>query len=108
MNFKLKALVAAAVVTVTMSGAANALTNNEMFLVAYDSVAAKTFVAALGVAGSASAFTGTTNLSVNYATDANWTNFITGATASNITYQVLGFTLLILALQRHTMLVMKY
>jgi hypothetical protein len=91
MNFKLKALVAAAVATVTMSGAANALTNNEMFLVAYDSVASKTFIAALGAAGSTSAFTGGSNLSVNYATDANWTNFMTGATASNITYQVLGF-----------------
>ena len=91
MNFKMKALVAAAVVATTMSGAANALTNNEMFLVAYDAAASKTFIAALGAAGSVSAFTGNTNLSVNYATDANWTNFITGATAGGVTYQVLGF-----------------
>ena len=91
MNFKLKALVAAVVATVTMSGAANALTNNEMFLVAYDVAASKTFIAALGVAGTASAFTGDTNLSVNYATDTNWTSFITGATANGVTYQVLGF-----------------
>jgi hypothetical protein len=90
MNFKMKALVAAAVVATTMSGAANALTNNEMFLVAYDAVASKTFIAALGQAGSVSAFTGNTNLSVNYAADANWTNFITGATAGGVTYQVLG------------------
>ena len=91
MNFKLNALVAAAVATITLSGAANAVVNNEMFLVAYDATASKTFIAALGAAGSVSAFTGSANLSVNYATDANWTNFITGATAGGVTYQVLGF-----------------
>ena len=90
MNFKLKALVAATVATVTMSGAANALTNNEIFLVAYDATAAKTFVAALGGFGTASTFTGTSNGSVNFGADANWTNFITGATAGGVTYQVLG------------------
>jgi len=90
MNFKMKALVAAAVVATTMSGAANALTNNEIFLVANDTTAGvtKTFIAALGAAGTAQAFTGTSNLSVNYAADANWTNFIAGT--SNVTYQVLG------------------
>ncbi|MBX9705930.1 MAG: hypothetical protein K5Q00_06705, partial [Gammaproteobacteria bacterium] len=86
MNFKLKALVAAAVVATTMSGAANALTNNEMFLVAYDATASKTFIAALGQAGTAQAFTGSTNLAVDYSADANWTNFITGATAGGVTY----------------------
>jgi hypothetical protein len=91
MSFKLKALVLTAIAATTMSGAANALTNNEMFLVAYDSVASKTFVAALGGAGSVSAFTGGANLSVNYGSDANWTNFMSGATASNISYQVIGF-----------------
>ena len=91
MNFKLKALVAATVATITMSGAANALTNNELFLVAYDATASKTFIAALGAAGTPQAFTGTSDLSVNYAADANWTNFITGATAGGVTYQVLGF-----------------
>jgi len=91
MNFKLKALVAATVATITMSGAANALTNNEIFLVAYDATAAKTFIAALGGFGTTSTFTGTSNGSVNYATDANWTNFITGATTGGVTYQVLGF-----------------
>ena len=91
MNFKLKALVAAAVVATTMSGAANALTNNEMFLVAYDATASKTFIAALGQAGTAQAFTGSTNLAVDYSADANWTNFITGATAGGVAYQVLGF-----------------
>ena len=91
MNFKLKALVAAAVVASTMSGAANAIVNNEMFLVAYDATASKTFIAALGQAGSVSAFTGSTNLDISYAADANWTNFITGATAGGVTYQVLGF-----------------
>ena len=113
MNFKLKALVAAVVATVTMSGAANALTNNEMFLVAYDATASKTFIAALGAAGTTSAFTGVSNLSVNYATDANWMSFMSTATtystpvdtldpvtgdlisstggASGVVYQVLGF-----------------
>lgn len=90
MNFKMKALVAAAVVATTMSGAANALTNNEIFLVANDTTGTttKTFIAALGQAGTAQAFTGSSNLSVNYATDANWLNFIAGT--SNVTYQVLG------------------
>jgi len=91
MNFKLKALVAAAAVATTMSGAANALTNNEMFLIAYDAAASKTFIAALGQAGSVSAFTGTSNLSVSYAADANWTNFISSATTGSVSYQVLGF-----------------
>ena len=90
MNFKLKALVAAAVATMTMSGAVNALTNNEIFLVASDTTGSttKTFIAALGGAGSVTAFTGNSNLSINYAADANWTNFISGTT--NVSYQVLG------------------
>ena len=90
MNFKLKALVAATVATVTMSGAANALTNNEIFLVASDTTGSttKTFIAALGGAGSVTAFTGNSNLAFNYSADANWTNFISGTTA--VSYQVLG------------------
>lgn len=90
MNFKMKALVAAAVVATTMSGAANALTNNELFLVAYDATASKTFIAALGQAGTVSAFTGSTNLSVNYASDANWTNLMSTATAGSVVYSVIG------------------
>jgi len=90
MNFKLKALVAAAVATITMSGAANALTTNEIFLVATDTTGAttKTFIAALGGFGTVSTFTGASNNQVNFAADANWTNFISGT--SNVTYQVLG------------------
>lgn len=90
MNFKLKALVAVAVATITMSGAANALTNNETFLVASDITGGvtKTFIAALGAAGTAQAFTGTSNISVNYATDTNWTSFIAGT--SNVQYQIIG------------------
>ncbi len=91
MNFKFKALVVATVTAMTLPGTASALTNNELFLVAYDSVAAKTFVAALGDAGSVSAFNGATSLSRNFASDTNWTNFKSGATDSNITYQVIGF-----------------
>jgi hypothetical protein len=91
MNFKLKALVAATVATITMSGAANALTNNEIFLVAYDSVNLKTFVAALGGAGTTASFDGTSNLSFNYGSDANWASFISTASTGSIAYQVLGF-----------------
>jgi PEP-CTERM motif len=90
MNFKLKALVATAVATITMSGAANALTNNEMFLVAYDSTNFKTFVAALGDYGSTTGFAGTATQARSFAADANWTSFITGA-SPNVAYQVLGF-----------------
>lgn len=93
----MKALVAAAVVATTMSGAANALTNNEMFLVAYDATATKTFIAALGQAGSVSAFTGNTNLlgatAINYSADANWTNLMSTATAGSVSYQVLGLNM---------------
>ncbi len=90
MNFKLKVLVAAAVVATTMSGAASALTNNEIFLVANDTTGGvtKTFIAALGDAGSTQAFTGSSNLSFDFTTNANWTNFI--ANTSAVTYQVLG------------------
>jgi hypothetical protein len=91
MNFKLKALVAAAVATITMSGAANALVNNEMFLLAYDSTNLKTFVAALGGAGTTASFTGTNDLSFDYSADANWTSFISTAATGTISYQVLGF-----------------
>jgi hypothetical protein len=91
MNFKLKALAVAA--ALTLSGAANALTNNEMFLVAFDATNSKTFVAALGGAGTAASFNGSSNLNIDYSADANWTNFITGASA-NVSYQVLGFNML--------------
>lgn len=93
MNFKLKSLVAAAVATMTMSGAANAISFNEMFLVASvqasDGSGLRTFIAALGAAGPVNTFAGTSNLSFNYSADANWTNFITGAT--DVKYQVLGY-----------------
>jgi hypothetical protein len=90
MNFKLKALVAAAVATMTMSGAANAININEMFLVASDASGTKTFIAALGnLTGSAKDFAGTSNLSTNLA-GTNWTNFLAGAT--EVKYQVLGFS----------------
>ncbi|MDI1361804.1 PEP-CTERM sorting domain-containing protein [Methylotenera sp.] len=90
MNLKLNALVLAAVVASAMSGAANALTNNEIFLVASDTSgwAPKTFIAALGQAGTAQAFTGTTSFSIDYSGDVNWQNFIAGS--SNVTYQVIG------------------
>ncbi len=89
MNFKLKALVAAAVTTMTMSGAANAINLNEMFLVASDASGQKTFVAALGnLAGQVSTFNGTSNLTTNLS-GTNWTNFLNGAV--DVKYQVMGF-----------------
>ena len=89
MNFKLKALVAAAVVAMSASGVANAIPQNNMFLVAYDSVSQKSFVADLGFA--AATFSNTAPITpYNYTADANWTSFITGSNASNIQYQVLG------------------
>lgn len=93
MNFKFKALVVAAIAATTMSGAAHALTNNEIFLVAYDSTtsAEKTFVASLGALGNVSTFTGTSNFSKDFSTDSNWTSFYgAGANAANIKWSVLG------------------
>jgi len=92
MNFKMKALVAAAVVATTMSGAANALTNNDIFLIANGVDAAgvsESFVSVLGQAGTAQAFTGTSNLAIDYSADANWMSFI--ASATSVQYQVVGF-----------------
>lgn len=91
MNFKLKALIAIAITSITISGTANALTNNEMFLVAYDATAQKTFIAALGQAGSVSAFAGKDYVSVNYSSDTNWQNLMSTATTGSVSYQVLGF-----------------
>lgn len=90
MNFKLKALVAAAaVVAMSASGVANAIPQANMFLVAYDSVLQKSFVADLGFA--AATFSNTAPVTpYNYTADANWTSFITGSNASDIQYQVLG------------------
>ncbi|MDI1361803.1 PEP-CTERM sorting domain-containing protein [Methylotenera sp.] len=91
MSFKFTALVVTFFASITMSGFANALTNNEMFLVAYDAAAQKTFIAALGQAGNVSSFTGSSNIAIDYSADANWTNFISGAFTGGIRYQVLGF-----------------
>jgi hypothetical protein len=95
MNFKFKALVAAAVVATTMSGAANAITvgaNGEMFLVAFDSVSNNSYIKALGV--SALAFDGSSNYSAALTGDTNWTSFSSAATfnAANVSYSVLGYS----------------
>lgn len=92
MSFKLKALVLAAIAATTMSSVANALTNNEIFLIAYDSTAnnEKTFVASLGTLGSVSGFNGTSDFSKSFAADSNWTGFYSAANSANITWQVLG------------------
>jgi hypothetical protein len=91
MNFKLKALVAAAVATMTLSGAANAVNNNDLFLVAYDATNAKTFIAGLSDFGTATGFNGTATQSRSFAADANWTNFLgTNTAGTGINWQVLG------------------
>jgi hypothetical protein len=94
MNFKLKALVAAAVATITMSGAANAITvgvNGEMFLAAFDSTTNNSYIKALGT--TALAFNGTGSYSANLASDTNWTSFAGAITnPANVVYQVLGFS----------------
>jgi hypothetical protein len=96
MNFKFKALVAAAVVATTMSGAANAInvgTNGEMFLIAFDSASNNSYIKALGT--TANVFDGNSNFSATLSGDANWTSFSTAATFSsaNVTYSVLGYSL---------------
>ena len=94
MKFKFKASIAAAVAiaTMSMSGAANALQNNQLFLVAYDAVTAKTFAVALGPQ-TVTGFAPTSNLSFNFGSDANWTSFTSavGYNAADVQYQVLGF-----------------
>jgi hypothetical protein len=91
MNFKLKALVAAAVVASTMSGAANAIPANDLFLVAVDT-AGHSFIADLGLV---SAFSNTTPFTPRdfaaISGDTNWSTFIAGTTAANVQYQVLGW-----------------
>ena len=59
MNFKMKALVAAAVVATTMSGAANALTNNEIFLVATDTTGTTGELSTFGTDITVTGITGT-------------------------------------------------
>lgn len=93
MNFKMKALVAAAVVATTMSGAANAISltsGGEMFLVATDSISNNTYIKTLGV--TAAAFDGSSNFSLAL-TGTDWTSFSSAASfnSSNVTYSVLGF-----------------
>ena len=90
MSFKFKALVAAAVATMSMSGAANAIPTTNMFLAAYDTVTKNSFVADLGFA--ASTFTNTTlTTPINFSADSNWTTFAANSTAANTIYQVLGY-----------------
>jgi len=90
MKFKFKALVVAAVAAASMSGTANALTNNDMFLIAYDSSAQKTYVRALGDFGSVTGFNGSVTQSLSLAADSNWSSFYSAGTASSVTWSVLG------------------
>jgi PEP-CTERM motif len=91
MNFKLKALTVAAVAAMSLSGAANAVNNNDMFLIAYDSANVKTFIAGLSDFGVTNTFDGAVNSSRSFAADANWAAFNSGnANAASVTWQVLG------------------
>lgn len=90
MNFKLKALTVAAVAAMSLSGAANAIPLNNMFLVAYDTALNNSFVADLGFA--ASTFTNTTLATpITFTGNSNWDSFIANSTAANRVYQVLGY-----------------
>jgi hypothetical protein len=92
MKLKLKVLVASVVVATTMSSSANALVSNELFLVAYNSVTAKTFLAALGP-NTVTGFGPTSNLSYDFTESANWSSFVSGGSynSSDVKYQVLGY-----------------
>ena len=93
---KLGALVASAVAMLALSTQASALSNNDIFLVAYDATAAQTFVANItNVTGTVSSFANSISANVNFSANANWTAFTTAVgnadlTNGNVTYQVLG------------------
>lgn len=90
MNFKLKALTVAAVAAMSMSGAANAIPLNNMFLVAFDNITKNSFVADLGFA--ASTFTNITLATpITFTGNSNWNSFAANSTAANTVYQVLGY-----------------
>jgi len=92
MNFKFKAVVAAGLAALAMSGSANALVNNELFLIAYDSTSGseKTLVSALAdFASVTTASTGAVGFTKTI-TNTDWSNFYTAANAGNITWSVLG------------------
>ena len=93
MKFNIKAIVAA-VALVTASSAAHAVTNNQLFLVAYDAVTQKTFAAALGPQ-TVSGFAPSSDLSFDFSANANWTSFTSavGYSAADVQYQVLGFNI---------------
>jgi hypothetical protein len=96
MNFKLKALTLAAIAAMSMSGTASAITTQnggELFVLAYDSLNLNTFVATLdSIAPSVSSFTGASDLTMSFATNADWGSFSSAAgfSSANVTYSVLG------------------
>lgn len=88
MNFKLKALTVAAVAAMSLSGVANALTANNIFLVAFDTNSRNSFSADTGIL--ADSFTNT-DQTYNFSADANWATFAANSTAANTIYQVIGY-----------------
>ena len=87
MNFKLKALTVAAVAAMSLSGVANAIPLNNMFLAAYDTNSKNSFVADLGIL--ASSFSDTTQ-PFDFS-GANWNTFVANSNAATTFYQVLGW-----------------
>ena len=91
MKFNIKAVIAA-VALVTASSAAHAVTNNQLFLIAYDATTSKTFAAALGPQ-TVTGFAPSSNLSFDFSSNSNWTSFTAapGYVSTDVQYQVLGF-----------------
>jgi hypothetical protein len=91
MNFKLNALVAAALLAA--AGSANAAIdpglngNGEIWFAVYDSVAQKSFSFDTGVYMNDFVGTGT-NYNYNFASDANWTTFAAGSNSANWLWMV--------------------
>jgi len=98
MNLKIKALVIAAIATITMSQTANALVSDDLFLVVYNDDATfdvdgnetadlrNTYVRSLG---KVSTFTDA-NATFNLATDTNWTSFKNNDTGGTTTWSIIG------------------
>jgi len=91
MNFKLNALVAAALLAA--AGSANAAIdpglngNGEIWFAVYDTVAQKSFTFDTGVYMNDFVGTGV-NYNYNFASDANWTTFAAGANSANWLWMV--------------------
>jgi len=95
-KFKQVALAALGFVSLwaTSANAISTTSGGQLFLMAYDTVTDKSFVASLNsISSTATGFTNSTAGSIDFTQTAaatNWSSFITGATLSNVQYSVLG------------------